>query len=912
MKFRAPRKKKGKDTDRADRADRTSQATPTTASQASSGRKLGLPSLALKAVKIAAAPVMAPFKHKLGAMPALGAAPSAPAAPNLGSKLPDAPAPEPISAGFNGMQARMTPSDPVASPQGDKVNKDMVVAASQLAAGFAQAAATVQLNDGDKDEFLDISRKMLKYVALIEQAMVDEQDTTIVHASTSPATSIVQQPFMPTVAPVPQDDSLTKLLSMGGAMVMGVGSALMMASEWLGSLWTNYATSLYNNVKNLFALGWSKIVTGFNAASTWITGCVGAISKWVTSCMATVTGWIEGAASAIKNLWNSFDLSKIDILDFDLSGLWAKLSDLSVFGDWGNAVKIALGIFGGLGLGVLKTVFSVAGKLWRFVKPVVKILGKVARFLGPVGLLFGIASVASNIDTLIDDAAAIVDEPTTAGKITAGKTLLAHAMRTIAEAILPDFILDKVFNSEDQDEANKTAKDAGITEATGNVFGADYCIKDASRLSELDHDTLQSMLDSGDYSDEDEALIRDAIEAKATEASAEPITPTPVRDDVIIIPKVPDGTLEIYPDSWQDDAKKAIQEAIDDNAIARGPDYAFEDLGHIENAISNIKNTIKPVIMRDGISEAEFDRKFSALKQEMMRHYYHLRNSATESAITEQPMPDPTNNANGANRGTVEPAVSEEADAPVSSAAVSTHQTDGTLNVAGPTPTVTDVESKPDPEGTNASEAEGASGRASAAADYATSHAHPKSTHYCARYVANSLQAAGYKFERQGMAYQYVTNGILPKMGFSQVDMGQPPRKGDISVIGPRRPGHAGHISIFNGKNWVSDFIQRRESPYAQLTSSQWMTRWRDTGGAGAVDAVTPTGDASAAMAVPSGVSPTEAMLGALNTVPDAGGARPTHQSPDAPVTSAGIPKRSPEDTGLELDDLLFISNGFS
>lgn len=903
MKFRAPGKKKGRGGD----ARREPQATQTTSSQASSGRKLGLPSLALKAIKMSAAPVMAPFKHKLGAMPALGKAPGAPAVPNLGSQLPDAPSSGPISAGFNGMQARMTSStsDPMASPQGDKANKDMVVAASQLAAGFARAATTVQLSDGDKDEFLDISRKMLKYVALIEQAMIDEQDTTIVHASTNPATSIVQQPFMPTVAPVPQDDSLTKLLSMGGALVIGVGSALMMASEWLGSLWTNYATSLYNNVKNLFALGWSKIVTGFNAASTWMTGCVDTISKWMTSCMATVTGWIEGAASTIKNLWGSFDLSKIDILDFDLKGLWAKLSDLSVFGEWGNAVKIALGIFGGLGLGVLKTVFSVAGKVWKFVKPVVKILGVVARFLGPVGLLFGIASVASNIGTLIDDAAAIVDAPTTSGKITASKTLLAHAMRTIAEAILPDFILDKVFNSEDQDEANKTAKGAGITEATGNIFGADYRIKDASRLGELDHGTLQSMLDSGDYSDEDEALIRSAIDAKATESSTEPIAPTPVRDDAIIIPKVPDGTFEVHPDSWQDDTKKAIQQAIDDNAIARGPDYAFEDLGHIENAISNIKNAIKPVIMRGGISEAEFDRKFSALKQEMMRHYYRLRNSATESAITEQPIPDPTGGS------TAEPAVRQEADAPMSSAAASAGPTDGTLNVAGPTPTVTDIGSKPDPEGANDT-AEGGSGRASAAADYATSHAHPKSTHYCARYVANSLQAAGYKFERQGMAYQYVTNGILPKMGFSQVDMAQPPRKGDISVIGPRRPGHAGHISIFNGKNWVSDFVQRGESPYAQLTSGQWMTRWRDTGGAGAVDAVAPTGNASAAMAVPSSVSPTEAMLGALNTAPDLGGARPTHQSPDAPITSNGIPKRSPEDTGLELDDLLFISNGFS
>jgi len=42
--------------------------------------------------------------------------------------------------------------------------------------------------------------------------------------------------------------------------------------------------------------------------------------------------------------------------------------------------------------------------------------------------------------------------------------------------------------------------------------------------------------------------------------------------------------------------------------------------------------------------------------------------------------------------------------------------------------------------------------KAEAAADYAKSKAHPKSTGYCAKYVANALQNAGFKFTRQGSA----------------------------------------------------------------------------------------------------------------------------------------------------------------
>jgi hypothetical protein len=106
------------------------------------------------------------------------------------------------------------------------------------------------------------------------------------------------------------------------------------------------------------------------------------------------------------------------------------------------------------------------------------------------------------------------------------------------------------------------------------------------------------------------------------------------------------------------------------------------------------------------------------------------------------------------------------------------------------------------------------------AADYATSKAGGSSIGYCARYVANALQAVGFKFTRQGSAYMYHTNGILKNLGFGLVSVGQQgytPQKGDVCVInrfmGSKNHPH-GHICIYNGTQWVSDFRQRKASPY--------------------------------------------------------------------------------------------------
>lgn len=970
---------------------------PTKASQASPGgrSKAGLPSLALSAIKIAAAPALGAFKLGLGTLPAL-AAMRQPAPPNLNRNLP-------TSAGLNSMQAQQTPgpsmpvqvpaaqSQPQAQPAQAPVNKDMVVAASTVAAGFAQAASTIDMTEGDKDRFFDLGDKMLRLVQKIEESMVDEQDTTIVHAAKEAPTTIVQQPFMPTEAPVPKSDFLTGLLSLAGGLVLGVGAALITAGQWLGALWTNYGVTLYNNVKNLIALGWSKVVTGFDAMSTWVNTCISTVTAWVDNAVSTVTKWVSGAADTIKNLWNSFDLSKLNILDFDLSGLWAKLSDLSVFGEWGTAVKNALSIFGGTALDTLKTVFDIAGKVWNFVKPVVKILGVVAKFMGPIGLLFGIASVASDIGTLITDAGAIVNAPTTEGKITAGKTLLAHAMRTIANAILPEWIVEQVFNSDDQDNANKSAKDAGIIEETGSIapWAADYRIKDPSKLGALDASTLQNMLDSGDYSDEDEKLIKQALDAKkgaepvknevsetevipASKVSAEPIEASPAsslppagvpvieteplkpepiqpqtideaakvvgpelqangatHDDVIAASNAlkqevqkqeleqeaatsnaeaeRDMLAEPIPSvtpaepAWESEAEHGIKKAIADNLDITGRGTG-EDEFKIWDAIDSYKEELKSKL---GSTVAGFDAKFDSLSKKIMEFYYNTSNEKKKAFRTEManaPAPEP----------------------PIPTAVAEPTVADGTVNISGPEPTAADPgDSKPDDKAEAQKEESGEGGagsaRAAAAADYATRHAEPGSTHYCARYVANSLQAAGYKFQRNGQAFEYVTKGTLAKMGFEKVDMKEPPKKGDVSVMGPRRPGHAGHISIFNGQNWVSDFVQRRESPYASLAPGQWMTRWRDTGNgkfdpaemaAYEAQSSRATGGASATPVEGGGIW--AEVLNAISSLLDPGGAKQiASESTEKPENSNAPSMNGRTDTGMELDSLLLIANGF-
>lgn len=103
-----------------------------------------------------------------------------------------------------------------------------------------------------------------------------------------------------------------------------------------------------------------------------------------------------------------------------------------------------------------------------------------------------------------------------------------------------------------------------------------------------------------------------------------------------------------------------------------------------------------------------------------------------------------------------------------------------------------------------------ADSRAARAADYATQGAEKGSVGRCAKYVRIALEKAG--FQRPpgeiGSAYMYA-NGPLSALGFVQMpDPRGPYQKGDILVFGKVPNGPHGHIQIYNGQDWVSDFVQ--------------------------------------------------------------------------------------------------------
>lgn len=103
------------------------------------------------------------------------------------------------------------------------------------------------------------------------------------------------------------------------------------------------------------------------------------------------------------------------------------------------------------------------------------------------------------------------------------------------------------------------------------------------------------------------------------------------------------------------------------------------------------------------------------------------------------------------------------------------------------------------------------------AVDYLTKKALAKSNNVCALYVANALQYGGkFNFPRQPSAYMYHTNGILKQIGFQEIDRPNSFEIGDITVTEKNKFHIHGHIAMWNGKNWISDFRQRTEFVYAK------------------------------------------------------------------------------------------------
>ena len=95
--------------------------------------------------------------------------------------------------------------------------------------------------------------------------------------------------------------------------------------------------------------------------------------------------------------------------------------------------------------------------------------------------------------------------------------------------------------------------------------------------------------------------------------------------------------------------------------------------------------------------------------------------------------------------------------------------------------------------------------------DYATRNAASHSRTMCAGYVIRAMWHGGCPM---GLVPAYAYNKILPQMGFDEVSISHyTPRRGDISVLPANSNSSFGHIAIYDGKQWISDFKQKSIYP---------------------------------------------------------------------------------------------------
>lgn len=102
------------------------------------------------------------------------------------------------------------------------------------------------------------------------------------------------------------------------------------------------------------------------------------------------------------------------------------------------------------------------------------------------------------------------------------------------------------------------------------------------------------------------------------------------------------------------------------------------------------------------------------------------------------------------------------------------------------------------------------------AAKYATEHAESKSVGLCALYVRKAINAGGIPLYKCGSAWHY--RHVLPILNFHQVGKDAEREVGDIVVFQPIGGRKYGHIAIWNGTQWVSDFKQRNFIVHSDYT----------------------------------------------------------------------------------------------
>ena len=102
---------------------------------------------------------------------------------------------------------------------------------------------------------------------------------------------------------------------------------------------------------------------------------------------------------------------------------------------------------------------------------------------------------------------------------------------------------------------------------------------------------------------------------------------------------------------------------------------------------------------------------------------------------------------------------------------------------------------------------------------YATENAEKKSIGLCAMYVRKAMIAGGIPLYQGGNAWQY--KYLLPILRFEEIDKNEEKKVGDIVVFQPIGKRRFGHIAIWNGKQWVSDFKQRSIIVHSDYTKKE-------------------------------------------------------------------------------------------
>lgn len=97
------------------------------------------------------------------------------------------------------------------------------------------------------------------------------------------------------------------------------------------------------------------------------------------------------------------------------------------------------------------------------------------------------------------------------------------------------------------------------------------------------------------------------------------------------------------------------------------------------------------------------------------------------------------------------------------------------------------------------------------AVEYLNNHAQPGSLGRCAEYVRRAIEAGGVALTRHQSAKDYGPS--LTAVGFLEIvsghaDASYQHQAGDVGIIQPIAHQPDGHMTMFNGSNWVSDFVQ--------------------------------------------------------------------------------------------------------